>query len=225
MSAIEEILSGATSWKLLSERQARETRRMVYLVDDRFVLKKFEVPRSVRSFRRPWIIEDKVLCRMHGDGAPRTHGFTEKNEGDHRVFWLAKEYLAGDVMETIPADDVPEIARLMAMIHRHLIITDDANIHNFLKRPDGSFAFVDFGRARNFIWRSPWFLMNIGWELAKLHREGFMRDGERYRQFMEAYFSQAGYHAGQKGFILMSIKLSSAMRMTRKALQGKSPWS
>lgn len=210
---------------MLAERQAHETRRSVFLVEGRYTVKKFEVPATVSTFRRPWEIEDKALRRMDGCCAPRSFGWVEQSGGDVRVFWLAKEYLPGEVLDRFLGEGIPAVARALAEVHRRLIITDDANVHNFLRHPDGSFVFIDFGRARNFICRSPWFYWNTGWELAKLFREGFARDRGLFRQFLVSYFEQANYPAGVRGMITLSMKFSAALRMIRKTLQGKSPWS
>lgn len=222
---VNVILGAASSWQLLGERQARETKRSVFLVDGRYTLKKFEIPATISSFRRPWEIEDKALRRLGGSCAPRGLGWVEESGNAHRTFWLAKEYLPGETNDRFAAEDIPAVARAMAGIHRRLIITDDANVHNFLKRPDGSIVFIDFGRARNFMWRSPWFYWNVGWELAKLFREGFMRDRAGFREFLVSYFQQADYTAGSKMMITLSMKFSAALRVIRKMLQGKSPWS
>lgn len=225
MQGVADILNSTGSWEKLSERQARETRRTVYLVDGRYILKKFEVPLNVSSYRRPWVIEDRALRRLSGFCAPRTLGFVEREDAGQRVFWLAKEHLDGTVVKTLSIDDMKSAAAVLAGIHSRLIITDDANAQNFIRRPDGSFCFLDFGRARNFILRSPWFFLSVGWELAKFYREGIQRDRAKWRSFLSAYRSAARCPPFTWPLIRASCATSNATRSIRKLAQGKSPWS
>ena len=225
MLTVKEIVASAKDWKVLSERQARETRRTVFLVDDRYVVKKFTLPRSTRSYRRPWITEDKGLRRLHGDGAPLSYGFMETQSNGDREAWLAKQYLTGATMTAFTDSDIPSVAQLMARLHHHMIITDDANVGNFLKREDGQMMFLDLGRARVFIWRSPWLYMNIGWELAKLRREGFNWKFSHWIEFSKLYFSELACSRPTRSLIKLSCITAIGLRMARKRLQGKSSWS
>jgi Lipopolysaccharide kinase (Kdo/WaaP) family len=225
MMRIDDILSSAENWELLNERQARETFRSVFLVNGEFVIKRFEIPLHVKKFRTPWIIEDKALRRLNGDCAPRSCGFIEKVIGDKRVAWLGKDYIPGVTKDHFNNDDIPGVARLMARLHRHMIITDDANVHNFLLSDDNRMIFVDLGRARLFIMRSPWFYMNVGWELAKVRREGFNWNAGHWKQFKQLYFQHMASPAPVCLFIHICCTAAILLRMIRKCLQFKSPWS
>jgi Lipopolysaccharide kinase (Kdo/WaaP) family len=224
MTRIDEILSSAEDRKLLNERQARETFRSVFLVNGVFVIKRFEIPLHVNNYRKPWIIEDKALRRLNGDCAPRTCGFIEKTIGDKHVAWLGKDYIPGETKDRFNDDDIPQVARLMARLHRHMIITDDANVHNFLLSDDNRMIFVDLGRARLFIMRSPWFYMNVGWELAKLRREGFNWNAVHWQQFKPLYFQDLACPAPTRFVIVICCAAAVILRMIRKVLQCKSPW-
>jgi len=225
MVRIDDILSSAEDWKLLNERQARETFRSVFLVNNEFVIKRFEIPLHEKKYRTPWIIEDKALRRLNGDCAPRTCGFIEKTIGDKRVAWLGKDYIPGVTKDHFTEDDIPGVARLMARLHRHLIITDDANVQNFLLSEDNRMIFVDLGRARLFIMRSPWFYANVGWELAKLNREGFHWNADHWKLFKQLYFQYFACSAPARMFIHISCAAAIILRMIRKCVQFKSPWS
>jgi hypothetical protein len=225
MYKIEEILASAKDWKLLNERQARETFRSVFLVDNQFVIKRFEIPLAAKKYRRPWIIEDKALRRLNGDNAPRTCGFTEKIVGDKRVAWLGKEFVSGTTTDRFNDSDIPLVATLMAGLHNHMIITDDANVHNFLKIDEHRMFFIDLGRGRIFIFRSPWFFINVGWELAKLRREGFHWNRNHWNLFKKLYFQVFSNSSTAKAFVLFCCAVATGLRMIRKCLQLKSPLS
>ncbi|HMP90823.1 MAG TPA: hypothetical protein PJ991_11520 [Kiritimatiellia bacterium] len=225
MPKVEDILSSAREWKKLNERQARETLREVFLVDRQYIAKKFTLPVTTKRFRRPWITEDQGLARLNGRGAPRTYGYAETRENGHRVFWLFKQYLDGETLMEFQEKDIEPVALLMACIHGQRIITDDANVSNFLRRPDGTFAFLDLGRARVFRFRSPWLYLNIGCELAKLRREGFRWNSTQWISFKKHYFSVLSCAWLSRRIIEWSCFTSTCIRMARKFMQGKSPWN
>ena len=221
----ERILKESRHWELLRKRRAKETQRSVFRVDGHYVAKKFEIPLDVRSYRRPWLAEDACLRRLDGDGAPRSYGCFEETEADQRVVWLVKEFVAGEPVGTFAATDLPAAARLMARIHNRLIITDDASAGNFLRTLDGEMQFLDFGRARRFRRPGLGFDLHVGWELAKLRREGFRRDISLWNAFVPLYFAALGGSRLRRARILAACSVSGALRMARKFFQGKSPRS
>ena len=225
MSTAHDILATAQRWELLRKRRAKETLRSVYRVDERYVAKKFEIPLAARRYRRPWLAEDACLRRLDGRGAPRSLGWFEETAGDRRVVWLVKEFVAGEPVGTFAATDLPAAARLMARIHNRLIITDDASAGNFIRTLDGEMQFLDFGRARLFRRPGLGFDLHVGWELAKLRREGFRRDISLWNAFVPLYFAALGGSRLRRARILAACSVSGALRMARKFFQGKSPRS
>ena len=222
MSTAQDILDAAQRWELLRKRRAKETLRSVYRVDERYVAKKFEIPLAARRYRRPWLAEDACLRRLDGDGAPRSLGWLEETEADQRVVWLVKEFVAGAPVETFAAADLPAAARLMARIHNRLIITDDASAGNFIRTLDGGMQFLDFGRARIFRRPGLGFDLHVGWELAKLRREGFRWNAPLWDAFVPLYFAALGSSRLRRARILAAGSVSGALRMARKFFQGKS---
>ncbi len=221
----EKILRDSRHWELLRKRRAKETQRSVFRVDGHYVAKKFEIPLDVRSYRRPWLAEDACLRRLDGDGAPCSYGCFEETEADQRVVWLVKEFVAGEPVETFAAADLPAAARLMARIHNRLIITDDASAGNFIRTLDGEMQFLDFGRARLFRRSGPWFDLHVGWELAKLRREGFRWNDELWQAFVPLYVEALGGSRLRRARLLAACSVSVVLRMARKFFQGKSPRS
>ena len=225
MSTAQDILAGAQRWELLRKRRAKETLRSVFRVDERYVAKKFEIPLAARRYRRPWLAEGACLRRLDGRGAPRSFGWCEETAGDQRVVWLVKEFVAGEPVETFAATDLPAAARLMAGVHAQAIITDDASAGNFLRTLGGEMQFLDFGRAKLFRRPGLGFDLHVGWELAKLRREGFRRDISLWNAFVPLYFAALGGSRLRRAFILAACSVSGALRMARKFFQGKSPRS
>ncbi len=222
---LEKILRDSRHWELLHKRRAKETQRSVFRVDGHYVVKKFEIPLDVRSYRRPWLAEDACLRRLDGGGAPRSYGWFEETETDQRIVWLVKEFVAGEPVGTFAAADLPAAARLMARIHNRLIVTDDASAENFLRTLNGEMQFLDFGRAQLFRRAGLWFDLHVGWELAKLRREGFRRDISRWQAFLPLYVEALGCSGLRRIRILAACSVATALRMARKTLQGKSPRS
>jgi len=219
------LLRDSRHWELLRQRHARETLRSVFRVNGHYLVKKFEIPLETRRFRRPWLAEAACLRRLDGSGAPRSFGWFEETAEDHRTVWLVKEFIAGEPVDAFTPADLPAAARLLARVHSAGILTDDASAGNFLRTLDGSLVFLDFGRAR--LRRrsrrcSSW---TIGWELAKLRREGFHWNNALWRAFLPLYFDALRAAPLRRVAIRAAADLSTALRMTRKTLQGKSPRS
>ena len=220
--APEDVLRESRHWELLRKRRAKETLRSVFRVDGRYVAKKFEIPLETRRYRRPWLAEDACLRRLAGDGAPRSLGWFEEIEGDQRVVWLVKEYVAGEPVSAFAPADLPAVAQLLARVHGRGIVTDDANVGNFLRTLDGQMAFLDFGRARLLRGAGLWLDLHVGRELAKLRREGFRRDDALWTAFVPLYFAARGGSRLRRARILAACSVSGALRMVRKFIQGKS---
>ena len=219
------LLRDSRHWELLRERQAKETRRLVYRVNEQFLVKKFEISHAIQRYRRPWLIEDACLRRLNGDGAPRSFGWYEVIEGDNRVVWLVKDFIDGEPVVAFTLDDLPAVAHLLASIHARGVITDDASAGNFLRVPDGRLVFLDFGRARLRSKNRRCSAETIGWALAKLRREGFNWKKSLWEAFLPLYFSCLGASTWQRTRIRAACAAATRLRQIRKTLQGQSPRS
>lgn len=219
------LLRDSPHWELLRQRQANETRRSVYRVKEHYLVKTFEIPHAIRRYRRPWLTEDACLRRLNGKGAPRSFGWREILEGDYRVVWLVKEFIEGEPVATFTPADLPAVARLLAHLHACGIITDDASAGNFLRTADQRLLFLDFGRARLRLKKRRCSAAAIGWELAKLRREGFGWDQSLWDAFLPLYFTHLGASVLHRTRIRVACAASILLRMTRKTLQGHPPRS
>ena len=215
------LLRDSRHWELLRQRHARETLRSVFRVNGHYLVKKFEIPLETHRFHRPWLAEAACLRRLDGSGAPRSFGWFEETAEDHRTVWLVKEFIAGEPVDAFTPADLPAAARLLARVHSAGILTDDASAGNFLRTLDGSLVFLDFGRARLRRRSRPCSSWTIGWELAKLRREGFHWNNALWRAFLPLYFDALRAAPLRRVAIRAAADLSTALRMTRKTLQGK----
>jgi hypothetical protein len=222
MTDASEILATARERRLLRERQARETRRAVYLQDGTYVIKHFTLPASARHARTPWRTEDAALRRAAPAFAPHSFGVVERTEGDQREAYLVKAYVPGRVLDRLGVADAPDAAALMAGLHRLGVVTDDANAANFLRTDDGRLLFLDLGRARLHN-HAGWALRrDIGRELAKLRREGFAWNRAAWRAFLPVYFSHLACSQRVRVLLISVCATMTLARMLRKTLQGSS---
>jgi hypothetical protein len=225
MTTAQDIVRNALHRERLRERRAGETLRSVFRLDEAYIAKRFQIPLAARSFRRPWIAEEACLRRLDGHGAPRSFGWFEEIDADRRTVWLVKEYIPGTPLDEFTLEDLPAAARLLAHLHRRWIITDDAHPGNFIRTPSGEMSFLDFGRARRLRLPGPGRDLSIGWELAKLRREGFRWNRAHWEAFRPLYVAALGAGPCRRTFIRAACAAAIGLRMARKGLQGKSVWS
>jgi len=223
MSTAEEIICQVKNWEQLRQRQARETLRTVFLADDRYIVKKFEIPAGINKYRRPWIQEHEALSISPPECVPSSLGYVEQVEHNKRIVYLVKDYVPGKVCDRFEDGDMAEAGSLLARLHQHGIITDDANVHNFLKKDNGQMIFIDMGRARIYPCRSLPILIQIGRELAKFKREGICWNKNQWQEFLYHYFAHYSCSRLHRILILNSCACSNTMRYCRKSLRGKHP--
>lgn len=140
-----------------------------------------------RDWRRVWKWEDRALRRLAGLPVPRTFGYGVHPGPDGREIILRKEFLEGEPLATVTPREAVEMARLLAAIHDRLVITGDPSVQNFIRRPDGSLAFLDFGRARTFWFHSPYYHGYVGKELVRFYRTGLGGLSANWEAALQAY--------------------------------------
>ncbi|HMP75351.1 MAG TPA: hypothetical protein PKE12_03545 [Kiritimatiellia bacterium] len=158
------------SGRLLQRRWVYRTLREVYLERDGVVAKRFVHHPGRRDWRPVWRWEHAALERLTGLPVPRSLGYGRRDGDEGREIILRKEFLAGEPLKRVGGREALEMARLLAAIHERGVITGDPSRENFLRRPDGGLAFIDFGRARTFRFRSPYYHFYVGKELSRFYR-------------------------------------------------------
>ena len=191
-AAVRRILAERRESRLLAERQARDSYRRVSLLDDRYVLKEFIYGPGARPERRPWRSEHAALTHLADPTLPASVGYlSEATDGEWRVRYL-RGYVPGVALEGFDAASAAEAGVLLAGLHARGVVTDDALTQNFMRAPDGSLFFLDYGKARIFSPRNPLRLVWIALEHCRFLRAALDGDDGLWAVFREAYFRAAG---------------------------------
>jgi hypothetical protein len=201
-----------------AKRWRRGTLREVLRQGPR-VVKRFTMPDG-KPGDRPWIREHIALQRLAGEGFARTYGFTETRlpDGTLRVDY-EREFVEGEPIGRVTEPMVRGLAEVLASIHRHGVITDDASRANFLCVGSDRYTFIDFGRARVGTPSGPWFRFWVGREHAKFFREVLNRDRALLCVFRDAYWSSFPAGFWVRLFVNAGADLADAVRRIRKRVQ------
>ncbi|HMP73095.1 MAG TPA: hypothetical protein PKE55_07515 [Kiritimatiellia bacterium] len=225
MPHLKPRIETATSWKRLASRQAAETLRSVHLLDHDLIVKTFTIPLRATRYRTPWLNEDEALRRAPPGCAPAPLGWYEEITETHRIIRLGHTYIPGAICDQLGKQHAEPLARLLATLHRHGIVIDDAAGDNFITTPDGNLLCLDFGRAILGNPASLLFLRRAGRELGKLRRAAFGWDTPAWNAFKPHYYRLQSYSPFQEFIVRTSCMISVILRILRKTLKGKSPWS
>jgi tRNA A-37 threonylcarbamoyl transferase component Bud32 len=217
------IISRLDEAVLLRRRRARETLRSVYRVYgcivkslDDYIVKEFDIPAECRRYRKPWQKEVAGLKRMGEGYAGAALGVVERVEEGTRKVFLVRRFIGGEELKSLGVGDIRGVARLLAEIHAKGIITDDANVGNFLRTSSGEFYFTDFGRSMVFPFR-PAPAWAVGRELAKLYREGFGADREEiFDAFLCEYYAESHASGLRRFAINVCERTAILLRRLRK---------
>ena len=215
---IQHLLATRSSWQILHHRQAKETRRTVFVAQDRYIIKQFEIPERCRHYRRPWLIEHRALQRLNGRHAPRSHGYLEAQADGIKSFWRINDVIPGRIVEAFPPQEFPVVARLMAQLHHHGVAPNDANIANFVRTPAGEILYLDFGRA--ILWRRAPLrsILYIGHDLAKFRREIFRENLRQYQEFLHHHLAALATPPVRRRAIRLAARYHYFHRSIRKSV-------
>jgi hypothetical protein len=192
---IDDVREHTAGSRLVSRRWNRATFREIYVIQDRFVLKRFVFNGCWAWARKPWRNEHKVLMSLEERVAPQSFGYIETASRDgRRVTVYLKEYVPGSTVRTCPSEDLPNAARLHASLHRSGVVVLDPIQHNYIRKADGAWYFIDFDGAKLTRYLSPRFLYLASREFHRLYRWLCGGDRALYDEFLSAYYAHApGY--------------------------------
>lgn len=177
----------------VKKRWIHSTLRQVYITDNGFVIKRYSHFPGRKDYRLPWRREHRALQRLAGLNVPTTHGYIRvKHDGDVYSHTFVRTLLPGEELRWTSTSQIDQAAELLVRFHRMGVVTLDPARENFIQTGDGNIGFIDFGRARTFVQRSPLAPLNMGKDLFRLLRTGgldqqqFSRFVGRYRELMAA---------------------------------------
>lgn len=166
------------------------TLREVYLEDGHTILKRFVHYPGRRDLRRVWAREDHALRRLEGLPVPRSYGFTAGRAPEGPEVLLRKEYIPGTPLHTTSAENAADLGRLLGRIHARAVVTCDPAMANFVRTQAGELYAIDFGRARTFMFRTPYFYFYAGKEMARVFHSAILGRADLWHVFRQSYFEQ-----------------------------------
>lgn len=199
--------------RLVQRRQRKETLREVYLDNEHYVFKRFIIKKGTLIFPRPWVLESTALKRAHGLPVPKyvaTYAGTGCN--GCREYVLQRTLITGLGIEALDGDCVEAMAELLARIHQRGIVTRDATLNNFLRAPDGTLFFIDFGKAS--VYRGKIFY-EIGSEMARFVHGTLNYDETLWQRFIRRYYEKRTINAFSKSIELFFYRLCKHNRIRR----------
>jgi RIO-like serine/threonine protein kinase len=193
------------------QRRKYSTERHVFVIDHRYVAKRYRAYGWGRWWSPYWKREHDALTRLQGLPVPATYGYTRVRHGRNRDVLYVRECVQGEPLQkTMPIlnhEVLPEVARLVAEVHKRLVIANDYALHNLYRGADGRIYFIDFHRARSFSRRSLSYWSYVGKDLCHLYKVSCWRDSALFHKFLDLYFAQAGTAQGwQRRFVLRACR-------------------
>lgn len=192
-------------------RKKYSTERHVFVVEDKYVVKRYRAYAWGRWWSPYWKREHDALERLRGLPVPESYGYFRTRAGAVRDVIYARECVRGEPLKSsmaILTDAVlPEVARLMADVHQRLVIANDYALHNILRAADGRLFFIDFHRARVFARPGLWYWLYVGKDLCHLYKVSCWRDAPLFHAFLDLYFACPGSAQGwQRTFVLRAFR-------------------
>jgi hypothetical protein len=219
---VERILDAARHAENVRTRRRRDALREVFVLDQRFVLKRFTWDPGTQHPRPLWKIEHEALSRLEGLPFPRSVGYRRRDHDKKAIMEYVRSYLPGSPVDCFGLVEARQAARLLAAAHARGVVTDDALKGNFLTLQDGDLGFVDLGRARVYPRPTPAMVLFVGRELAKFRRHCLEHQPELVTAFEEAYFDASPLKASQQGWAKRVADVTVNLRRFRKGvIQGR----
>jgi len=192
-------------------RAKRSTERHVFVIEDRYVVKRYRAYSWGRWWSPYWKREHDALTRLDGLPVPKTYGYFRTRSGGARDVIYARECVRGTPlkasMTVLPEALLPEVADLMAEVHRRLVIANDYSLQNLLRGDDGRLYFIDFHRARVFTRRSLWYWQYVGKDLCHLYKVSCGRDPTLFHAYLDLYFARPETAQGkQRAFMMRAFR-------------------
>lgn len=197
----------------LRSRLVRGTQRRVWLQDNTIV-KEFQRISWPGDIRRPWRREHKALKKLEETGvnAPVSFGYKSTGAG---VIQLRRKYTEGRILKRLEAKTINAVAAHLSKIHFANVVTCDPKADNFLITKEGELMCIDYGRARVFSHKGPYFYWYVGKEMHRISYALYRKTPELWRPFITSYKAACNYPAW--GWKIVRTSLNVCLR--RKGLR------
>lgn len=158
---------------------------------DGLIIKRYKVLTIKGFLRARWRREHEALLRLakHNVPAPKTH-FVIANAKN--VFTHQRESLPGFALASWDSERAVELGNYMAKVHRAGVTLGDMALDNFLITSAGHLVFIDYGRARIFLWRGFFFYIFASKDLLRTTQKLLTGNPDLGRIFIENYRKTIG---------------------------------
>ncbi|MBJ6138731.1 hypothetical protein [Marinobacter litoralis] len=192
----------------VKERWIHNTLREVFLSNNGYVLKRYSHFPGRKDYRKVWKREHDALCRLEGLNTPTSKNYisVQHTAGISSTLHV-RTLLPGATVSWDSDDDLDHLAKFMSAIHWRYVVTLDPQQENFIRtdNPEYPIGFIDFGRARTYNGMTPFMLINIGKDLAKLSIEGGLTP-QQFVTFSNHYNRYINLNPLQDALVRLSIR-------------------
>lgn len=154
------------------------------------IIKHYKILTLKGFIKGRWRREHAALLRLEAKNvpAPRTHSVTReaKNFYTHQ-----REKLSGTPLSAWDNDKAEELGRYIARVHQAGVTLGDMATDNFLVTDAGQLVFIDYGRARVFLWRGVTFYWHASKDLARTKQYLLAKDADLIRALYRGYCASA----------------------------------
>lgn len=200
--------------RVIFDRRDKNTVRNVYVLDERVLIKTFTEHPGKRDRKKPWIQEHTALQWLKGLPVPESLGCDTVPRRDGRtMFVLRKTYLPGAPLETLDAQSIRRFAELMGAMNAIGVVANDPARANVLQQTGGGLAMFDFGKAKCFRWKTPYFWWYLGKEHGQVFSGFCNRDPAPFREYHAHYLRTPGAPKGwRRGLMERGFRRACARR-------------
>lgn len=159
---------------------------------DGLIIKHYKVITLKGFLRARWRREHNALLRLaeHNVPAPKTH-FVLANAKN--VFTHQRESLPGFALTGWNSERAAELGHYIASVHRAAVTLGDMALDNFLITNTGRLVFIDYGRARVFLWRGFFFYIFASKDLLRTTQKLLANNPDLGAIFSENYRKALGF--------------------------------
>ena len=203
--------------EVLVNRWRRNVYREVIREGDH-IIKRYRIPTGVKRYTKPWECEHPALVKLAALGFPKSYGYKINQTAEAIEIIHTRDYVPGTSIECFDEQAARDMGYLLAQIHSGLVVTDDAQTHNFIRDTSGAMQFIDFGKARVFSRRSPRFYLHVGHELYDAMRMPFSSNRHMGKELIKTYMSASALSPIARNLVWTGVVSAAFVRWLKRTL-------